>query len=193
MSSLRCGPATSGRSRVVALLLFLLGAFALAGPAFGTLTNSTTAVEQDPALVGTALTPADAPSLTESDVAQARRLVDQDGHLKALLVGQSYVIGDVTVWTRSDDKSRDKLGAVVHLHLARPAKLTGRWPAMTYDASERSTPPYEAGEVQQTVDAVSDLYVLVDLTGARVVHLQPGPGSGTADPPAVLGSSPSEG
>jgi hypothetical protein len=134
-----------------------------------------TGQEPDPAGPEPAL-----PQLTAEEVARAKAVVKGSPVLQQLGLHQAPVVAEVGVWHTS--KTLDKLGAVVLLRLAEPARVKGAFPAIVYDDSERTRPPYSERVTMIDTADVTTLVGVVDLARDKLVALHPGPGGVVRSP-----------
>jgi hypothetical protein len=179
------------RSRALGALMLVGGVVMLTPPAYSAISGAGGGNLPDPAMTGAVLTPADEPTLEASERDRVQTGLRADQRLASLLHGQPYDAVQSGVWARSGARSQEKLGAFVRIKLRSPSKLTGSWPTMIYDTTERSATPFTESTVDQTVDAVSELFVLVALPSGRVVNVVPGPPPSPAvDAPTATQSTP---
>jgi hypothetical protein len=161
--------------RIWAVALAVLGVAVLISPAArSTLTQG--ASPGDPGIDGHGplVPPAHIPDLTAGDRGAVERVVEGDAQLHKLLAGHGYRITDMGVWTTTD---AEKLGAIVQLSLAEPARLRGNWPQMDYNDSQSASTPYTVTTLPLEASNVQQLMVLVDLKRNDVVSIQAAPGS----------------
>jgi hypothetical protein len=110
-------------------------------------------------------------TLTASQEAQARSIAENDSFIQDVLDGRSYTVDSVAPWTTNDNQL---IGSRVVLSWSTPVNLTKSWPAISYDDSEQTNPPYtDATPVSFTLNRVTELDVLVDLSRNRAVAVTP--------------------
>lgn len=108
------------------------------------------------------------PTLSEQDVADARRLASSK--LEQILGPGGFAVRDVGVW---HTRRKKKLGAVVVVESPQDRSFHADWPVIAYDRSESSASPYQDDHVEYTASHVSEFLVLVDLRRGRVVQVEP--------------------
>lgn len=105
--------------------------------------------------------------------AEARRIIAADRRLDDLLDGIGYRVRRMGPWTNAGSPAW--VGVMVDLRLDRPLTRDDvRLPTVHYNDSGTS---YEDGEARFRISAARELTVLVEFRRAKVVDIDPMPGS----------------
>jgi hypothetical protein len=159
----------------VALAIIGAGIALLLSPAGAALSSSARDLVSDPPPVpvaGPGEPSSVVPSFSAADKAQALSLLASDSLAQQALAGRGYTVDKVGPWT---DSKNEQLGFVLHVTLEKPASfgLTD-WPAMIYDRSEVTKPPYKTHIFPAAASGVTEFTVEIDLASRRVVGMKPG-------------------
>jgi hypothetical protein len=110
------------------------------------------------------------PWLTQTEKAQAARILASDPRAKAFFGEASYTVADIGPWTTTDQR---RIGAAMIISLDAPKSFPMvEWPAVEIDWS-LGFPYYRERTLPASATDVRDFDVFVDLNRARLVSLRP--------------------
>ena len=110
------------------------------------------------------------PELDDGQVGTIEGLLDSDAWLKAIVAsGATYTIGRVSPWVSGDG---DLIGGVAELRLSAPIAYAGILTRVTFDADSDNRKQYATREEAVQADAISSLYVLIDLGEDAIVGVE---------------------
>lgn len=112
------------------------------------------------------------PTLTTQQEQTAISLAESDPRVVSLLAGRPHS-ASATAWMTVAQPA-NLIGGLVTLSWDDPATLTTDWPAIDYDETEQTSPPYTEGTISYTGTGAESLDILVDLTRNAVVSIEPG-------------------
>jgi hypothetical protein len=120
------------------------------------------------------------PSPSPAAISAALAAVKDDVRLRVLLGGADFQVTESGPWTT--ERTQRLLGTVLLLRLDHPTHVTGDWPTLSYDESERSDTPYTSVTRHRSIKGVSDLVLQVRRGDNRIVGVTLGPQSTGGSP-----------
>lgn len=111
------------------------------------------------------------PTLSAAERDEALAILSSNTFANQVLAGRTYTVTEAGPWTTFTNQ---RLGASLLLTLKEPAAygLTN-WPAMKYDETEGTSPPYETVTFPASAVAVTEFKVNIDLTQDLLVGMVP--------------------